>query len=267
MLSIIVITRNEEDMLRICLESAKWADELIVYDNGSSDKTLEIAKEYTNKIYSYTGKDYSEIRNRAFKKTKGDWVLYLDADERIPAPLREELLQVMSGNDKAAYAISRRNVIFGQEKNYGPFWPDWVIRLIKRENFKGWVGTIHEHVTFLGGLGYTKNSFLHLTHRSAEQIVSKSLIWSDFDSKLRFEARHPKMSGWRFIRILVTELFKQGILRKGFFSGTIGIMDSILQSFSLFITYVKLWELQQDKPLEQTYKEIDERLTRNNFRL
>ncbi len=266
MISVIVVTKDEENMIRACLESVKWAAEIIVYDNGSTDKTLEIAKKYTDKIYKYEGQDYAELRNRAMEKTAGDWVLYVDADERVLEPLKKEIIGLTANSDKSAFAISRRNIIFGREERYGPFWPDWIIRLYKKSEFKGWVGKIHEHGTFRGKLGYTKNSFIHLTHRDVDQIVTKSLNWSNFDAKLRLELNHPKMSGLRFLRIFITEIFYQGIIRRGFFSGTIGIMDSLLQAFSLFITYIKLWELQQQKPLNQTYDEIDKKLIDSGFK-
>ena len=289
MLTVIIIAKNEEKMIRACLESVKWADEIVVADNGSTDKTLEVLSKFqmtnpkfqTNskfKILKFNGQDFAELRNKAMEKVTGDWVLYVDADERVLEPLREEILKQAAPerseprlwrvqNDVySAYAISRRNIIFGQEVSYGPYKKDWVIRLFKRADFEKWTGKVHETPHFKGKLGYTKNSLLHLTHRGIDQIVLKSLEWSKIDAKLRLNANHPKMSGWRFLRIFITEIFNQGILRKGFFNGTVGRMDSLLQAFSLYMTYVRLWELQQEKPLDQIYEEIDRKLTDNNFK-
>lgn len=266
MLSVIVLTRNEEDRVKACLESVKWADEIIIIDSGSNDKTLEIAKRYTDKIYQVENEDFSDKRNLGTKKAQGEWILYVDADERVLNPLKEEINFLIQSDSDSAYAISRKNIVFGSEVNYGPFWPDWVIRLIKKENFEGWIGKVHEYPKFKGTLGYTKNSLLHLTHRGIEHIVLKSLEWSKIDAKLRLDAKHPKMSGWRFLRIFVSEIFIQGILRKGFFSGTIGIMDSLLQSFSMFMTYVRLWELQQKKPIDEVYNDIDKDLLDKDFK-
>lgn len=259
MLSVIIITKNEEDRIKACLESVKWADEIIIADGGSTDKTLEIAKKYTKKIVLSTGEDFAAWRNKATAEARGEWILYVDPDERVLIPLKDEILQLINHNDKSAYAISRRNMIFGKEVKYGPFWPDWVIRLLKKSDFESWVGKIHEFPKFKGKLGYTKNSLLHLTHRGVDQIVLKSLEWSKIDARLRLESNHPKMSAWRFLRIFTTEIFNQGILRGGFFNGTVGVMDSLLQVFSLFITYVRLWEMQQAKPLDEVYNEIDKK--------
>ncbi len=266
MLSVIVIAKNEEERIKTCLESVKWADEIIVADNGSTDKTLEIAGKYTDKVFVFVGQDFAALRNEAMQKAKGDWVLYVDADERVLLPLKEEVKELVENTNKSAFAISRRNIIFGTEQKYGPFWLDWVIRLFKKTEFEGWTGKVHEYGKFKGELGYTKNSFLHLTHRNIDQIVLKSLDWSNIDAKLRLDSGHPKMTGWRFLRILISEIFNQGIKRKGFFAGTVGVMDSLLQVFSMIITYIRLWEIQQDKPREQVYKDLDEKLISDNFK-
>lgn len=267
MLSAIVITKNEEDRIRVCLESVKWADEIIVVDNGSSDNTLEIARKYTDKILIFKDQDFATIRNKGLEKVSGEWALYVDSDERVLEPLKNEIEMLITKDDKSAYALSRRNIIFGQEVSFGPYKKDWMIRLFKKADFGKWIGKVHEYPKFNGRLGYTKNSLLHLTHRDVDQIVQKSLEWSKIDAKLRLDANHPKMSGWRFLRILITELFNQGVKRGGFFNGTVGVMDSILQTFSMFMTYVRLWQMQQAKPLDEIYNDIDKKLIENNFKL
>ena len=266
MLSIVIISKNEESRIKACLESVKWADEIILVDGGSSDKTIEIAKQYTNIIISSKSEDFDIRRNQGMKEAKGDWVLFVDCDERVLEDLRREIQVLIESNEKAAYAISRKNIIFGTEVNYGPYKKDWIIRLFKKSEFESWIGKVHEYAKFSGKLGYTKSSLLHLTHRDVDQIVLKSLEWSKIDAKLRLEDKHPKMSGWRFLRILITELFNQGVKRQGFFNGTIGVMDSILQTFSMFISYVRLWQLQQSKPMNQIYNDLDKKLIENNFK-
>lgn len=265
MISVIVIAKNEQDRIEVCLKSIKWADEIIVADNGSEDKTLEIAGKYTDKIIIFKEQDFATLRNKATEKASGDWLLYIDADERVLESLKNEIMDLASKNDKSAYAISRKNIIFGKEVNYGPYQKDWVIRLLKKDKLKKWMGKVHEYPQFEGKLGYTKNSLLHLTHRNIDQVVLKSLNWSKIDARLRYGAGHPQMTGWRFLRILISETFNQGIKRKGFFGGTVGVIDSTLQVFSLFITYVRLWQMQQPKFLDKVYQDIDANLLKNNF--
>ncbi len=266
MLSVIVLTHNEEDRIKACLESVKWADELIVIDEKSTDQTLEISKKYTPNVFSLNTTDFSARRNLGMEKSKGDWVVYIDADERVLQPLKEEIIKI-TGDDKAksAYALGRVNVIFGQEVSYGPYKNDWMIRMFKRSDFKTWVGEVHEHGEFSGELGYAKNKLLHLTHRNLDQFMTKALNWSKIDAKLRLDSGHPVMTKWRFIRILLTETYQQGIRRRGFFGGTVGFIDSMLQVVFFFLTYVRLWEMQQPKSLDLAYDELDKKLIENGF--
>lgn len=266
MLSIVILTKNEEDRIIACLESVKWADEIVIVDNDSKDKTLELAREYTDKIFKFKNQDYAAFRNWAFGKTLGDWVLYIDPDERVLSDLKIEIEGLTANNKCSAYAISRKNIVLGQKVSYGPYRSDWVIRLLKRSSFEMWVGKIHEYPKFRGELGYAKSKLLHLTHRDLDQIILKSLEWSKIDAKLRLDVKHPKMNGWRFLRIFFSELFNQGIKREGFFGGTVGIIDSILQTFSMFISYVRLWQMQQEKPLNELYNDIDKKLIKDKFK-
>lgn len=264
-LSVVLNAKNEQEMIGTCLESVKWADEIIVILNDSTDGTRGIVEKFTKKIFTISGQDFSKVKNLGLEKATGDWVLFIDADERILHPLRSEIEGIISFSNVSAYAISRKNIIFGSEVSYGPYEHDWVIRLVKRSKSKGWVGKVHEHLEFEGELEYTENSFLHLTHRNIDHFILKSLAWSNIDAKLRLDAGHPKMTGWRFVRIFITELFNQTIKRKGLFGGTIGIIDSILQVFFFYMTYVRLWELQQPHPRSEIYKDVDENLVKNKF--
>ncbi len=169
------------------------------------------------------------------------------------------------GTPFSAFALSRKNIIFGKYVDYGPYKKDWMIRLFKKSQFETWVGKVHEYGKFKGELGYTKNSLLHLTHRDLDHFIGKSLEWSKIDAGLRADSNHPKMSKIRFIRILFTSFWDELIKRKGLFGGTVGFIDSTLQAFSFYITYIRLWELQQPKALPETYKEIDKKLLENGF--
>ena len=266
-LSVVVITKNEQDMLKVCLESVKWADEIVVIDNGSIDKTAEIARAAGARIVKFESNDFSKTRNKGMEEASGEWVLYVDADERVLKPLKEEIKEIITGTEDGAFAISRKNIIFGKPVSYGPYKRDWVIRLFKKDKFETWVGKVHEYGKFKGGLGYTKNSLLHLTHRDLDHFLLKALDWSRIDANLRLEAGHPEMTKWRFIRILISQSYEELIKRKGFFGGTVGIIDSVLQIFSFYMSYVRLWEMQQKKPLTETYKEIDKKLLESQFEL
>lgn len=268
MLSVIILTGNSQKLIEACLKSVSFADEIILVDDSSTDQTVEIGQKMNAKIVQYdrsAGYNFSEARNLGLKNVKGDWVLYLDSDERILEPLKNEILQIVSTDSPGAWQVSRRNIILGQEVRYAAFWPDYVIRFFRKESLTKWQGDVHEQPVFNGPLSSFKNPLLHLTHRDIDSMVRKSLDWANIDANLRLSAGHPPMSGWRFLRIVMTEMWQQGIVRRGFFNGTVGVIDSLLQVFSLYISYVKLWQLQQKPSLDEKYQNIDQKLIDNNF--
>lgn len=264
-LSIVIIARNEQEMIENCIKSCSFGDEIIVLDNGSADKTAEIAKKNGARVISFESDDFSKTRNKGMEEAKGDWVLYVDGDERILKPLQDEVRALVAGTGYSAFALSRINIIFGNKVDYGPYKKDWIIRLFKKDQFESWVGKVHEYGKFKGNLGYSQNSLLHLTHRDLDHFMAKALDWSKIDAKLRLEANHPKMTKWRFFRILISQSFEELINRRGLFGGTVGMIDSVLQIFSFYITYIRLWEMQQNPALSKKYKEIDQKLLADKF--
>lgn len=249
-LSIIIITKNEEETIVDCLESAKWAGELIIVDSGSTDKTLSIAKKYKCKVINYPSqkKEFSKWRNKGLAEAKGKWVFYLDADERVTPELREEILRLVRQPDcegASAYFLPRRNYYLGYEIKHGGAWPDYVKRLFRKEKLEKWVGDLHEEPVFSGEFGYLTNPLLHYTHRDLTSMLRKTIEWSKVEAELLYKANHPKMVWWRFIRIIMTEFWYRGIKLQGWRDGTVGWIEIIFQCFSRFITYGRLWELQQ----------------------
>ncbi len=267
MISVVIIARNEEDRIETCIKSVSWADEIIVVDNDSSDKTKEVSKKHTEKVYTIKSNNFSDIRNFALDKVKGDWLFFVDADERVTLDLKNEILSLIVSDPKdSVWKVSRRNIILGEEKKYKAFWPDYVIRLFKRDKLQGYTGEVHEQPQYSGTLGTLKNSLIHLTHRDIDSMVLKSLDWANIDANLRFKAGHPKMTGPRFVKILMSEIYNQLVKRGGYKGGTVGVIDGLLQAFSLYITYVKLWQLQRKESLEETYKKFDEKMEEDGFK-
>lgn len=255
-LSVIILTKNEEKRIKDCLDSVKWADEIILVDSGSTDKTIPIAKKYGAKIVSYKTPrpEYSLWRNRGLKETKGDWVFYLDADERATPELKKEILALLSqrshgpvrgAGEVGGWAIPRRNFYLGKEMKYGGAWPDYVKRLFKKDKLKKWKGRLHEEPIFEGELGHLKEPIIHLTHRDLSSMVEKTRKWSKIEAELLYQADHPPVTWWRILRIMITEFWKRGVKLQGWRDGTIGWIEIIFQMFSRFITYARLWEMQQ----------------------
>ena len=132
--SVIVLTKESASVLGDCLESAKWADETVVVDSGSRDATKEIAQKYNARFFNFE-KGFSQKRNFGAQKARGEWLLYLDSDERITPLLREEIkkeTKTTKDTGTSAYAIARRNILLGREMKYGGWWPDYVVRLIRK---------------------------------------------------------------------------------------------------------------------------------------
>ena len=131
MISVLILTKDEEKMIEGCLQSAQWANEILILDNNSKDKTCEVAKKYTNKIFQKEFEGFDKERNFLSMKANGDWVLYIDADERVSAQLKEEIKSIISHQSStiSAYAIPRKNIFLGKWQKFGGFWPDYQIRL------------------------------------------------------------------------------------------------------------------------------------------
>ncbi len=245
-LSVLIIAKNEEEMIGKCLESVSWADEVVVTDTGSTDKTIDIAKKHKARVEEFAkGKNYSDWRNYALTKAKNDWILFVDADERVTPQLRDEIKKtVESPGGFSGFAIPRRNILLGHEMRYGGWSPDYVLRLIKKDNIKGYKGEVHEQPEIEGEVGKLKEPFIHITHRSLTEMVEKTNKWSEIEARLMYEASHPKMNVLRFLGAMIREFWYRAILKLGFLDGPVGIIEIMFQVFSRFVVYAKLWEMQ-----------------------
>jgi glycosyltransferase involved in cell wall biosynthesis len=253
LLSAIVISKNDEEKIKECLESLGFAGEIIVIDNGSSDKSFDIARKFTDKVYSLPKVGFSELRNEGLNKASGKWVLYVDTDERVTPGLRQELEKIIDNKDGMhyeAYAIPRKNIIFGKEMKHGGLYPDYVKRLYLKSSLKKWEGDLHEEPVYEGVMGHMSNPLIHLKHARMSEMIEKTNKWSEIEAKLLLDSGHPEMTWWRFPRIMLTEIWYRLIILKGFMDGIEGVIYSIYQMWSKFITYAKLWEMQRGESKE-----------------
>ncbi len=249
MISAIIIARNEEKHIEDCLNSLKFSDELIVVDNGSTDKTSLISKRLGAKVFEYkkmaSEGHFAEMRNFAVSKAKEDWILFVDADESVPLELQNEIMEkIREENSLSAYAIPRRNILLGHPMRWGGWWPDYVLRLIKKDKLKEYKGELHEQPEITGEIGKLENPFIHTTHESLTEMVEKTNKWSEIEAKLMFDAKHPPMNVWRFFTAVFREFWYRAVLKLGFLDGPIGIIEIMYQCFSRFVSYAKLYEMQ-----------------------
>lgn len=242
-LSVIIITKNEQDEIVDCISSVLFADEILVIDSNSRDNTNELAKRTGAIVYSVPFKNFSHQRNVGLQHTTGTWVLYLDADERIPKGLAEEIQLAIQQETYTAYKIPRKNTYF---RHFESPSIEYMERLFLRSALKGWHGDIHESPILLSpSIGILTNPILHSTHKDIESMVQKTNEWSEIEANLLVNAHHPKMEAWRFLRVMLTKFIESYIAKGAWKMGTTGIIESLFQSYSYFITYAKLWEQQQ----------------------
>lgn len=248
-ISAIIITKNEEDRIADCMDSVSFCDEIIIVDGGSEDRTVEIAKRMGAKVFIFKTEDFSKLRNYGRDMAKGEWVLYIDADERITEGLKNEIIHLTKYSDRVkklnGYILKRKNFYFGSsKKNEWPYIEE-LERLFKKESLKGWKGQLHESPIIEASIGKLDGFLLHYTHRDLSSMLAKTIEWSKIEAELRFKAGHPQMVWWRFLRVMTTAFFDWYIRQKGFKAGTVGLIESLYQAFSMFITYARLWETQQ----------------------
>ncbi|MBN1849836.1 MAG: glycosyltransferase family 2 protein [Deltaproteobacteria bacterium] len=243
-ISICIICFNEERNIQNCLESASWADEIIVVDSGSTDRTIEIIKQYDTKLFRRPWTGYVDQKNYAFSKAGGDWILSLDADEMISAGLREEILHIIEWSGPAdGYRIPRLSFYQDRWIRHCGFYPDKQLRLVKRG--KGsWVGgRVHERVEINGSVGALKNDILHYPYKGS--IVGQLQTLNNFTT-LQAEDLYERGKRFHLILLLFRPLFKfleVYILKKGFLDGIAGLIIAVTFSYSMFVRYVKLREL------------------------
>jgi len=245
-ISVIILTKNEEKMIDDCLKSLGFADEILVVDTGNTDSTNSIARKRNATIIPYSGtSNYAAWRNAGLTAAKGDWVLYVDADERVTPLLGSEIMEITK-NEKArsGYAIPRRNFIFGKEFKHSGQYPDYQKRLFKKSELLKWTGEMHEEPNFKGELGYAKNAILHKKNMTIREMIEKTNKWSEVEAKLMIEAHHPPMNLPRFGSAIAREFLLRMVEQMAFLDGIEGIIYAIYQVFSKFTSYAKLYEMQ-----------------------
>ncbi|MBM2841009.1 MAG: glycosyl transferase family 2, partial [Bacteroidetes bacterium] len=173
-LSVVTITLNEERNIAECLASVHWADELIVVDSGSTDRTMELARQYTSKVLSVEWKGYGATKNYALDQAAGDWVLWLDADERVTPPLADEIKQVIAGNGEASgYSVARRAYFLGRWIKHCGWYPSRVTRLFRRAQGRFSENRVHEQLIVQGSVGALQNDLMHYTDPDLQHYFAK----------------------------------------------------------------------------------------------
>ncbi len=245
-LTVIVITKNEETAIGRCLESVRWADEIIVVDSGSTDRTLAIARQLGALVHvtsDWPGP--GPQRNRAIAHATQDWVLALDADEWVSSALRDEVRAIIGGTLRHdAYRIPRLSSFCGRYMRHGGWWPDHVTRLFRRGCASYSDGLVHDHLLCEGSVGTLEQHLLHESFRDLEEVLEKVNGYSTPGAlMLRQEGRRGSLAIavahglWAF--------FRTYILRAGFLDGRHGFMLAISNCEGTYYKYLKLMLLSE----------------------
>ncbi len=243
-ITILIHTHNEQDNIEACVRSALiLTRKIIVIDMESMDKTVGLAEKFGITSYNFPFSSYVEpARQFGISKADSDWVLILDADERITEELAREVNDAIKSKKFSYYKIPRKNVFAKvQWLKHGGWWPDYQTRLINKNFFKKWPQEIHSTPVIEGKSGLLKQPLLHFFHGDIEEMVKKTIVFEDIESNLLFKAnRH--VNNPTFFRKFIGELYRRLIKNLGFLDGNIGIIESIYQAFSKTITYLYLYE-------------------------
>ncbi len=243
--SVLVPTFNEEENIRDCLESVKWADEIVVVDSYSTDRTLEIARKYTDRILQHEYVNSASQKNWAIPQVSNEWVMIVDSDERVTPELRDEILGILENpGEYVGFRMYRRNHFMGKPIRYCGWQSDDVLRLFMRDKGRYQEREVHADVFIEGKVGVLKNKLLHYTFKSFDQYMKKFDRYTRWASKDRAK-KTPKVRWYHLTLRPLWRFFRQYILYLGVLDGKAGLIICSLAAYSVFMKYARLWADQQ----------------------
>ncbi len=247
-ISVILITKNEAANIQACLQSVSFANEIIVVDSQSSDKTVEIAQQMGAKVtITSDWPGFGPQKNRALDLATGDWVLSIDADERVTPELQAEILAITANSEaSAAYMIPRLSWYCGRFMRHSGWYPDYVLRLFRRGQARFSNRLVHEIIETSAKTGYLNNHMLHYSYMNFEQVLEKINKYSSAAAaQAALEGKRGSFGQavlhgfWSFFRTFV--------IKKGFLDGRYGFALAISNGATSYYKYIKLWQLQTTK--------------------
>lgn len=245
-ISVTIITKNEAANIRACIESVAWADEIIVVDSGSADGTVEICRELGAQVFVHDWPGFGAQKNRALDYASMDWVLSLDADERVTPELRAEIETAINSGRADGYKLPRLSSFCGRFMRHSGWYPDYVLRLFRRGQGRFSDVLVHESVQLQGRAENLQQPLLHYSYRDFNDALSKLNSYSSAAATML--QRRGKQGGllqailhglWAFIRTY--------ILRAGFLDGREGFMLAVLNAEHSYYRYLKLGLSMEEK--------------------
>ena len=244
-ISVLIITLNEEINIRRCLDSVKWADEIIVIDSESSDQTVKIAKKYTKKIFVRKWEGFAATKNFGIQQTNGEWLLCMDADEELTAEAAEEIRKVISSPEADGYYIPRKANFLGRWIYHSGWYPGYVLRLIRKKYAHFQETQVHECLNRPEKIARLKNPLLHYTDPNVKHYFTKLNNYTSLAAEDLFN----RGEQIRFVDLVIRPLYiyiKMYMLKAGFLDGFHGFVLAVFSGFYVFVKYAKLWEIQKN---------------------
>lgn len=246
LLSVTIITKNEAHRIKACLESVRWAGEIIVVDSGSTDGTPDICRQYTDKVVVTDWPGYGAQKQRALELATGEWVLSIDADERITPSLKEEILTTISNTPYDAFDILFESEYCGKIIRFGDWWKDSQVVLFRRTKGKFTPLLIHEGVEIQGKIGKLRGKIHHVTFPGLSDVLKKM---NDY-STLSAEQKHLQGKKGSLLKAIshgIWAFFRGYFLKLGFLDGREGFLLAVSNAEGTYYRYLKLMYLNQAK--------------------
>ncbi len=256
----IIVAKNEEAMIVNCIETLRWCDEILVIDTASTDDTALLAEKVGARVVGLGYTSMAKVRNEALKRVKTDWVIYVDADERVTPTLAKEIMVHLETSNASAMKMNRQNIHYGKAFLHGGWQEDWVTRVFKKEAFQEWFGDIHESPKYTGSVVELHTPLIHLTHRNTTDGLKKTISWTPIEAELLFKGGAPKVGLFTILRKGIMEFLRRGFFKGGRKDGIEGWIEAIVQGINRMLVYIQLWELQRSPSLSDTYQKLEEKI-------
>jgi glycosyltransferase involved in cell wall biosynthesis len=243
-LAAIILSFNEEQNIASCIESVRWADQVIVFDSESRDRTREIAAELGAVVCQHPFRNYSQQRQAALQQAGADWALFVDADERVTPELAAEVRRVIAARGgPVGYWVPRQNFMFGRWIQGGGWSPDYQLRLLRpdRASYDP-TQEVHEVATLDGPAGYLENRLIHYNYDSVAEFRAKQNRYIDFEARILLE-RGVRVRPYTYLTMPLREFWRRFIALRGYRDGAYGALLAALMAYYVFLTYVRLRRL------------------------
>lgn len=248
MISALLICYNEEKIIRRCLESIKWTDEIIIVDAYSTDETIKICKEYTDKVYEKQWEGFSKQKIFGLTKCNGNWIFSIDADEICTEQLKEEIINKIKNSDcrEDGFLIPRKNYFKNHRLKFGGSYPDYQLRLFRKTKATINGRLVHESFKVDGEISKLKNCIEHYPYRNFKHYLEKINTYSSLSAQEKFNLGK-KTNLFLLVFIPIFEFKKNYFLQLGFLDGIGGFFKALFHFLSKLYTQIKLWELNHTK--------------------